>query len=197
MSKPFSQACENNKQFILDKIRAEFPAGSLVLEIGSGTAQHVTYFAESLPDVQWQPTDMPENLATVVAGLADCTLQNISAPLALDVAHEPWPCAQVGGIFSANTLHIMPEAHVEIFFRGVKRALRAGGKLCVYGPFKYQGEFTTPSNARFDEWLKEHNPLSGVRDFEQVAAWAKAAGLQLRFDQALPANNQLLVWEMA
>jgi cyclopropane fatty-acyl-phospholipid synthase-like methyltransferase len=110
---------------------------------------------------------------------------------------EPWPVARVDGIFSANTLHIMPAAHVEYFFRGVQRTLRTGGKLCVYGPFKYQGEFTTSSNARFDEWLKERNPLSGVRDFEHVDTLAKAAGLQLRFDHALPANNQLLVWAMA
>jgi cyclopropane fatty-acyl-phospholipid synthase-like methyltransferase len=102
----------------------------------------------------------------------------------------------VDGIFSANTLHIMPAAHVEHFFHGVKRVLRPGGRLCVYGPFKYGGEFTTPSNARFDQWLKERNPLSGVRDFEQVAAWAREAGLRLRADHALPANNQLLVWEL-
>ena len=195
MSKPYSQACENNKQVILEKIRAEFPAGSLVLEIGSGTAQHVRYFAESLPEVRWQPSDLPENLSTVVAGLADSTLRNISAPLALDVAGECWPIAHVDGIFSANTLHIMPETHGEYFFRGVKRTLRSGGKLCVYGPFKYQGKFTTPSNARFDEWLKVRNPLSGVRDFEQIDAWATAAGLHLRCDHAMPANNQLLVWD--
>jgi cyclopropane fatty-acyl-phospholipid synthase-like methyltransferase len=197
MTKPFSQACENNKQYILDVIRAEFFAGALVLEIGTGTAQHVTYFAQSMPDIRWQPSDMPENLATVLAGLADCSLPNISAPLALDVAQEQWPVSHVDGIFSANTLHIMPEAHVEHLFQAVKRVLRPGGKLCVYGPFKYDGAFTTPSNARFDQWLKERNPLSGVRDFEQVDAWASEAGLRLRADHAMPANNQLLVWERA
>jgi cyclopropane fatty-acyl-phospholipid synthase-like methyltransferase len=195
MTKPFSQACENNKQYILDLIRPEFFAGDLVLEIGTGTAQHVTYFAQAMPNVRWQPSDMPENLATVLAGLGDCSLPNISAPLALDVAQEQWPVSRVNGIFSANTLHIMPEAHVEHFFHGVQRVLQSGGRLCVYGPFKYGGAFTTPSNARFDQWLKERNPLSGLRDFERVDAWALAAGLRLRADHAMPANNQLLVWE--
>ncbi len=196
MPKPFSQACENNKQFILDIIRAEFAAGGVVLEIGSYTAQHVIYFAESMPQVQWQPSDMLEHLPTVLAGLADCTLSNIATPLALDVSQQFWPVTQVDGIFSANTLHIMSCTDVEKFFHGVKRTLRTGGKLCVYGPFKYKGEFTTPSNARFDDWLKERNPLSGVRDFEQVDAWALEAGLRLAADHTMPANNQLLLWEM-
>ncbi|MES2603406.1 MAG: DUF938 domain-containing protein [Pseudomonadota bacterium] len=194
--KPFSQACENNKQVILDIIRGEFAAGDLVLEIGSGTAQHVVHFAQAMPAVQWQPTDLPENLATVQAGLADCSLGNVAAPLALDVARNPWPVAPVDGIFTANTLHIMPYAHVEAFFHGVQRILLPGGKLCVYGPFKYHGAFTTPSNARFDDWLKQRNPLSGVRDFEQVDEWANAIGLQLLADHAMPANNQLLVWQL-
>ncbi len=195
MPKPFSQACENNKQYILDVIRQEFPAGSRVLEIGTGTAQHVIHFAQALPEVHWQPSDMPENLATVQAGLADCGLRNIAVPLALDVAQEVWPVSAVDGIFTANTLHIMSEAHVELFFLGVQRVLQPGGRLCVYGPFKYDGEFTTPSNARFDVWLKERDPRSGVRDFERADALAREAGMHLRADHAMPANNQLLVWE--
>lgn len=195
MTKPFSQACENNKQFILDNIRPVFPPGSLVLEIGSLTAQHVLHFAAALPEVRWQPSDLAENLPTVAAGLAGSNLPNIAPPLALDVGAARWPVAQVDGIFTANTLHIMSHAHVELFFHGVERTLRAGGRLCVYGPFKYNGDFTTPSNARFDLWLKERDAQSGVRDFEQVDAWARAAGLQLLADHVMPANNQLLVWE--
>jgi cyclopropane fatty-acyl-phospholipid synthase-like methyltransferase len=195
MAKPFSQSCENNKQYILDIICHEFAAGSRVLEIGSGTAQHVAHFAAAMPAVQWLPSDLPRNLATVQAGLADCSLRNIATPVALDVAAHAWPVAEVDGIFTANTLHIMSEDHVRLFFRGVQRVLRPGGTLCVYGPFKYGGEFTTPSNARFDVWLKERDPLSGVRDFERVDSLAQAAGLQLRADHAMPANNQLLVWD--
>ena len=197
MPKPFSQACENNKQYILNVIRYEFPPGSRVLEIGSGTAQHVVHFAQAMPQVQWLPTDVPQNLATLRAGLEGCGLPNIAPPQALDVAQDAWPVTETDGIFSANSLHIMSEAHVEHFFRGAGRVLRPGGRLCVYGPFKYDGEFTTPSNARFDAWLKQRDPLSGVRDFEWVDALARDAGLVLRADHAMPANNQLLVWEKA
>lgn len=195
--KPFSQACENNKQYILDIIRYEFPAGSRVLEIGSGTGQHVIHFAQAMPEVQWLPSDMPQNLATLQAGLADCNLPNIAAPVALDVAQQVWTVSAVDGIFTANTLHIMSAAHVERFFRGVQNVLLPGGRLCVYGPFKYGGEFTTPSNARFDLWLKERDRDSGVRDFEWVSQLAQSAGMQLIADHAMPANNQLLVWKMA
>lgn len=195
MSKPFSQACENNKQYILDKLLPLFSAGSMVLEIGTLTAQHICFFAEAMPLVYWLPSDLPGNLPTVLAGLEDCSLPNISAPLALDVAEEPWPMGQVDGIFSANTFHIMPYEYVERFFHGVGRVLKAGGVLCVYGPFKYCGEFTTPSNASFDVWLKQRDSHSGVRDFEQVQASAEKAGLELLADHSMPANNQMLVWQ--
>jgi hypothetical protein len=195
MSKPFSQACENNKAVILDHIRPVFGDGSLVLEVGTGTAQHVCFFAAALPAVQWQPSDVPANIPVVLAGLADCPLHNIAAPVALDVAQQPWPVGIVDGVFSANTLHIMSWAQVGAFLRGAGHSLRTGGRLCVYGPFRYHGEFSTPSNARFDAWLKERDPASGVRDFEAVNARAEAAGLKLLADHAMPANNQLLVWE--
>jgi hypothetical protein len=194
MSKPFSQACENNKQYILDKLLPLFSAGSMVLEIGTLTAQHICFFAEAMPLVYWIPSDLDENLPTVLAGLEDCMLPNISAPLALDVAEEPWPIGQVDGIFTANTLHIMRYEYAARFFAGAGSVLKEGGVLCVYGPFKYGGEFTTPSNASFDVWLKQRDSLSGVRDFEQVQTWAEEAGLELLADHNMPANNQLLVW---
>jgi SAM-dependent methyltransferase len=194
MTKPFSQACENNKQYILDKLLPLFSAGSMVLEIGTLTAQHICYFAEAMPLVYWIPSDLDVNLPTVLAGLEDSTLPNISAPLELDVADEPWAIGQVDGLFTANTLHIMRYDYVERFFRNAGSVLKAGGVLCVYGPFKKGGEFTTPSNASFDVWLKQRDPLSGVRDVEQVQLWAAEAGLELLADHNMPANNQMLIW---
>lgn len=195
MALPFSQACENNKQYILNKLLPLFPASSIVLEIGSLTAQHVTFFASAMPLTYWIPSDIPDNLPTLLAGLTASRAPNISAPLALDVAQQPWPIGPVDGIFSANTLHIMRYEYVQQFFRGAGNVVRQGGKLVVYGPFKYGGNFTTPSNASFDGWLKQRDPLSGVRDFEQVQIWAEEAGFELLADHAMPANNQLLVWQ--
>ncbi len=202
--KPFSQACENNKHFILDRIKGQFQAGTVVLEIGSRTAQHVTFFAAMMPTVRWLPSDIPENLATLIDCLDGDLHANIASPFALDVTQNPWQLsdadsdagARVDGVFTANTLHIMPEAAVECFFRGVGRVLRPGGKLCVYGPFKYNGEFTTASNEQFDVHLRSQHAESGVRDFERVDDLAKEQNMQLMNVHEMPANNQLLVWRM-
>ena len=202
-TKPFSQACENNKRFILDRIADQFQPGNVVLEIGSGTAQHILFFAEMMPQVQWQPSDMPQNIPTMLAGLTDHPFHNVSAPFTLDVMQKPWPLARADepaasfdGIFTANTLHIMPYEAVVCFFSGVGNVLRRGGKLCVYGPFKYEGEFTTPSNARFDAHLKGFDPRMGIRDFEQIQLLAESQKLELIADHDMPANNQLVIWQM-
>ncbi len=195
MSKPFSQACENNKAAIVSIISQYFPDAITVLEIGSYSAQHIQYFADKLPQILWQPSDTPDNLPLLTAGLEDVMLDNIMPPLALDVSQQAWPVKLVAGIFSANTLHIMAQTYVKDFFDGAGKILEAGGYLCVYGPFKYDGEFTSDSNARFELWLKERDPFSGVRDFEEVNALAQQAGMTLVADHAMPANNQLLVWQ--
>jgi cyclopropane fatty-acyl-phospholipid synthase-like methyltransferase len=199
MTKPFSQACENNKRPILAHLRNVFAAGETVLEIGSRTAQHVEFFAEMMPNVRWQPTDIAENMPTLIDALSENTLSNIAPPVMLDVTINPWPLDAMisdtfDGIFSANTLHIMPASAVESFFAGVGKALGPNGRLCVYGPFKYDGEFTTQSNADFDASLKEQYPLSGIRDFEWVDALARAQGLSLIDDFDMPSNNQFVIW---
>lgn len=195
MSKPFSQACENNKAAILAVIRQYFRGDLTVLEIGSYTGQHAQYFASQLPQVTWQPSDIQDNLPIVEAGLADLTLSNILPPLVLDVSQQPWPVKIAGGVFSANTLHIMAQEKLEDFFHGVGLVLQTGGFLCVYGPFKYAGEYTSDSNASFELWLQERDPVSAIRDFETVNALAEKAGLTLVTDHPMPANNQLLVWK--
>ena len=195
MAIPFSQACENNKASILSILNQYFQSGITVLEIGSYTTQHVQYFAQQLPEVTWLPSDMPKNLAMVEGGLALEETPNILSPLALDVSQEQWPVEQTEGIFSANTLHIMSEKHVERFFIGAGKILLPQCYLCVYGPFKYEGNYTSDSNARFQDWLQDRDPASGIRDFETVDALAKEAGLELVADHVMPANNQLLVWQ--
>ena len=194
MSKPYSQACENNKAVILEFIRRYFDAGSTVLEIGSYTAQHIQFFADHLASVTWQPTEIETNMAILQDGLEGCASNNILAPITLEVQMNPWPVNEADNIFSANTLHIMAEKFVMEFFRGAGQVLRPGGYLCVYGPFKYAGHYTSDSNARFQEWLLRQDPVSGIRDFELVNDLAEKAGMALVEDHAMPANNQLLAW---
>jgi cyclopropane fatty-acyl-phospholipid synthase-like methyltransferase len=190
-----SEACERNKGPILEVLRDAFAACHSALEIGSGTGQHAVHFATHLPQLSWQPSEpapVPQALAERVrlAGLP-----NLRAPLALDVRQLPWPLPAVDAIFSANTLHIMSWDSVAQFFQGVGGVLAADGVLCVYGPFNYEGRYTSASNAEFDLWLKARDPQSAIRDFEAVDALARAQRLSLLADHAMPANNRTLVWQ--
>lgn len=192
---PSSEACERNKGPILDVLRDAFATARRVLEIGSGTGQHAVWFARHLPHLDWQPTEQAAELAGLRMRVAAEGTPNLREPLELDVRRQPWPVAAADALFSANTLHIMAWEGVEAFFAGVAAVLAApGATLAVYGPFRYRGDYTSASNAAFDQWLKGRDPLSGIRDFEAVDALARAAGLALAADHAMPANNQLLVW---
>lgn len=190
---PYSQACENNKLPILQVLRQHLGKSARVLEIAGGTGQHAVYFAESLPGIHWQSSDIAENVATLNVRIEHAALENLPGAIELDVNGD-WPDQQFDAIYSANCLHIIAESSVENFFRGVGPRLNENGLLLVYGPFKYDGEFTTESNARFDEWLKARDPASGIRDFEWINTLADHAGLDFVADNAMPANNQLLVW---
>lgn len=194
-SKPHAPACDRNRDPILAVLRKHFADRRRVLEIGSGTGQHAVYFAEAMPWLEWQASDVEENLPAIRAWLDDARLPNTPAPLALDVL-GPWPDVQADAVFTANTLHIMAWAGVEAFFDGVGRVLSgaAGGTLVAYGPFNYGGAYTSESNREFDGWLKARDPRSGIRDFEAIDALAGAAGLRLVDDVAMPANNRCLVW---
>ena len=194
-NKPFSESCEQNREPILAVLREVFAGRSHALEIGSGTGQHAVYFGAELPHLRWQTADLPMHHAGIRLWLADAALPNVLPPLALDVNHNNWNTGRYDAVFSANTLHIMGWPEVEKFFVGVGQVLESGGVLAVYGPFNYNSQFTSESNARFDVWLKNRGPASGVRDFEAVDALARAQGLALRHDYAMPVNNRTLVWK--
>jgi cyclopropane fatty-acyl-phospholipid synthase-like methyltransferase len=191
---PFSQACENNKNYILEVLDRHLSAPERVLEIGGGTGQHAEHFTKHLPHLNWQATDLANNVDSLNQRILKAGRANLPRAIALDVTQHPWDCGNPSHIFTANSLHIMAESSVREFFAGTKEQIVSGGFLFVYGPFKYQGEFTSESNASFDLWLKARNPVSGVRDFETVNDYAANAGLVLLEDNDMPANNQLLVW---
>jgi cyclopropane fatty-acyl-phospholipid synthase-like methyltransferase len=194
MDKPFSESCVQNRDPILAVLREWFADRRHVLEIGSGTGQHAVYFAPELPHLVWQTADVPPHHAGIRAWLDDAAPPNVRPPLALDVNDTAWHGGCYDAVFSANTLHIMGWQEVEKCFAGIGSVLEAGGVLAIYGPFNYNGAFTSDSNARFDAWLKARDPASGVRDFEAVDALAREQGLVLQQDIAMPANNRTLIW---
>ncbi len=196
MDKPYSPACERNREPILDLLRPHFASRQQVLEIGSGTGQHAVHFAAALPHLLWQCADRAPYLSGIRQWLAEAALANTPAPLTLDV-NGPWPAARFDAVFSANTLHIMSMTEVETLFGHLPDVMADDATVVIYGPFRYRGAHSSASNAAFDESLRANNAASGIRDFEWVDRLASAIGLRLIEDRAMPANNRGLVWQRA
>lgn len=174
-----------------------------VLEVGSGTGQHVVHFARHSPDVAWWPSDLNEqHLKSISAWRAHAELLNVAAPLRIDLSNPDWVRAMqdAGGpkdllaVFCANVVHIAPWRVAEGLVAGASRALRADGQLLLYGPFKRDGKHTALSNAVFDASLREGNPEWGVRDVADLEKLAGTMGLGLSESIEMPANNLILVF---
>ena len=191
--KPCSEACERNRIPILEVLRDHFADRRHVLEIGSGTGQHAVHFAAALPQLTWQTSDLEPSLPGIRSWVGESGLPNLPQPIALDVT-GPWPDTRFDAVFTANTLHIMGWPEVCALFAALPRVLTADAVLAVYGPFNYDGRFTSPSNAAFDAWLKQRSAHSGIRDFAAVDQLARSIGFDLLEDRPMPANNRTLVW---
>ena len=192
--KPYSAACERNREPILAVLREAFADRRRVLEIGSGTGQHAVHFAAGLPHLVWQPSERVENVPGIRLWRDEAGLANLLAPIELDLNQDPWPDVRPDAVFSANTLHIISWSEVQTLLERIARILPAGGVLALYGPFNYSGQYTSASNASFDALLRARDPLSGIRNFEHVDALIRAHGLRLTQDVPMPANNRTLVW---
>jgi cyclopropane fatty-acyl-phospholipid synthase-like methyltransferase len=193
-AKPHAPACDRNQGPILDVLKTCFSDRKQALEIGSGTGQHAVFFAKAMPWLTWQTADLAENLPGIRLWLEDARLPNLPPPIELQAA-GPWPKGPYDAVFSANTLHIMSWANVQKLFAALDGVMAKDSVLAVYGPFNYDGKFTSASNAGFDVWLKQRSTESGIRDFEAVNALAASIGLTLLADYAMPANNRTLVWK--
>ena len=190
----FSEASDRNKDPILDVLKQYLNKGQKVLEVGSGAGQHAIHISANMPEIRWQPTEILENLQSLRSNLEQYSGVNVEPPFELNVCSNSWSERSFSGIYTANTLHIIGENLVEHFFRGAAEVLEKDGLLVVYGPFKYQGKYTSESNARFDQWLQSRDPLSAIRSFEYVDKLASDQGFKLEQDIQMPANNQILIW---
>lgn len=194
LHKPHAPSCDRNREPILAVLRSQFADRHAVLEVGSGTGQHAVYFAQAMPQLVWQTSEVADNLPAIRLWLDEAQLPNTPAPLELDVTGA-WPALQVDAVFTANTLHIMSWTEVQCLFTQLPQVLTADAKLAIYGAFNYGGQFTSTSNAEFDAWLRSRASHMGIRDMEAVNALAEAIGFQLLDDLAMPANNRLLIWQ--
>ena len=192
--KPFSPASERNRDPIAKLLQPLLAEAETVLEIGSGTGQHAVYFGARMPHLTWLTSDLPENHSAIRMWVEEAALPNVRPPFVLDVDGNEWPVVRADAAYTANTLHIVSWSSVEHMFAGVSRVIKATGLFCVYGPFIYDGEHTSQSNAQFDRSLRARDPQSGIRDFEKIGELAARNKLLLQDDCAMPANNRLLVF---
>jgi SAM-dependent methyltransferase len=193
-----SPPAERNKQPILDVLSRVLPARGLVLEIASGTGQHVVHFAAALPGLRWQPSDPdPELRRSIEARRAEAALPNLLPPVDLDVlGAAPWPISRADAVLCSNMIHVAPRAATGALLRGAARLLPPDGMLVLYGPYRRGGRHTSPGNEEFDRALRAENPEWGLRDAEAVVAEAAGEGLALREIVEMPANNLTLVLAM-
>jgi len=194
-SKPFSSSSEENKHVILDSIKPLLKNSKLVLEIASGTGQHAVFFAENMPQLIWHTSDLLPSHEGIKRWIFEAQLNNVIPPFTLNVSEDNWPTDTFDTLYSANSFHIMSKQNVSDFFSKLPTVLNSKGLVIIYGPFNYQGDFTSESNARFNDWLKSNNPHSGIKDFEWCNDLANKANLVLVDDLEMPQNNRILVWQ--
>jgi SAM-dependent methyltransferase len=188
-------AAERNKAPILEVLRRVLPPRGLVLEIGSGTGQHVAHFAKALSQLSWQPSDPDtENRRSIALWSRVEELGNVRAPLALDVRERPWPIDAADAIVGINVVHVSPWAATLALFDAAREVLPPEGVLFLYGPYRRGGRLTAPSNETFDADLRAHDPEWGLRDVDELAEVAARAGFVLAEIVDMPANNFSLVF---
>ena len=192
MTKPYSESCDQNKEVILSVLTPILAPCLDVLEIGSGTGQHAVYFADKLPHLLWHASDCQPYLSGINSWVSEARLSNVKEPFELDVSKSKWPAMEVDAVFTANSVHIMHQDDVENLIRCTASVLKKQGSFIIYGPFNYAGAYTSESNARFDNWLKDRDPLSSIKHFEDIDQQANINGLTLVKDYSMPANNRIL-----
>jgi len=184
-----------NRDAILDVLRRVLPPKGVVLEIASGSGEHAAYFAQSLPALDWQPTDPdPDALASIAAHRAYAGLANLLAPLRIDVTAKEWPVDRADAVMCCNMIHIAPWAACIGLIAGAARMLSTGGLLYLYGPYKIGGRHTAPTNQAFDEQLRARDPAWGIRDLDDVTALAGRHGFTLAETVPMPANNLSVIF---
>jgi SAM-dependent methyltransferase len=189
-----SPSAERNKGPVAEVLKQALPDRGLVLEIGSGTGQHVLHFAREAPHLTWQPSERDaECLQSIALWLAAERPANVLAPLRLDVREEPWPISSAAAVVSLNMIHIAPWDAGMALIRGAAAILEPGAVLFLYGPFRRGDKHTSPSNEAFDRQLRAQSPAWGVRDLEEVTRYATAHGFALPETYEMPANNLSVV----
>lgn len=193
--KTLQTACDRNQGPILEVLKEVIsPENRSLFEIGSGSAQHAIFMAPHFSHIFWTTSDVVGNAKLIKENLQAAKIPNIKGPFQFEVGKDDFPRVPYDLIFTANTFHIMSWKNCKTLMKNLGTRLREGSQVIIYGPFNYNGTFTSESNAEFDKMLKEKNPESGIRSFEDVNANMLKNGFALYKDYEMPANNRTLVY---
>jgi len=193
--KRHAPATLRNREVIAAVLADWLPAAGTVLEVASGSGEHVVHFAAAFPALHWQPSDPdPAGLVSIAAWSADAGLANIAAPLALDAAAVDWPIDHADAILCINMVHISPWSATLGLLAGAARLLAPGAPLILYGPYIEPDVPTAEGNLAFDASLRARDPMWGLRYLDAVKAAAAASGLTFTERRAVPANNLMLLF---
>lgn len=196
MSRPVAPACERNKGPILEVLKKHItPEHRSLLEVGSGTGQHAHYLAPHFPHLQWTTSDILPNHEAIKQWINDDAIKNVAGPVEYEVGRDSFPTGQYNIVFTANTFHIMAWDLVKNLISQLGENLSQDALVIIYGPFNYQGDYTSASNKDFDQWLKQKDPLSAIRHFEDVKQAFTESSFILVNDHEMPANNRMLVFQ--
>jgi len=190
----FSDACERNKIPILKVLNEELDSGT-VLEIGSGTGQHSVFFSKEIPSIKWYPSDTISNFESLNAFVTNYQNKNLQTPLIIDITQDEWIDFNVDYVFTSNTFHIINNALLTFFFYQCSKVMKSNGKLIIYGPFKFDNQFNSPSNQTFDKLLKESDSFSGLKNFEEIVSIALKFDFIFSKKYEMPAYNNILVFK--
>ena len=192
---PFSESAERNQKPIAQVLKDFITKQDRnIFEIGSGTGQHAAYLGSCFSHLDWQTSDVKSNHSTIQAYIDRANLNNLLSPIEFEVGKTPWPRKRFDIVYTANTLHIMSWKNVKTTLKSVNKIMNEGGQFFIYGPFKFDGEFTSESNEKFDLILKENDPQRGIRNFEDIKTNLEKNNLMFTNKIEMPANNMILVF---
>ena len=190
--KPYAISCDRNSEPILEVLKSKLKGKKHLFEVGAGTAQHAIFMAPHFLETTWTVSDRQENHDGIQLWLRDFPRTNVQGPLRYEIGKDPFPGSDVDMVFTANTIHIVSWETSLKLFEDLSTHLKSGGEFLVYGAFNYNGQFTSPSNEKFNQWLLDRDSQSGIRDFELVKQALAERSFQLLDDIEMPANNRML-----
>ncbi len=193
--KPYAISCDRNSAPILEVLKEYLKDYKKLVEMGAGTGQHAIYMAPHFPELEWYLLDQKDRHEGIKTWLHDFPRANVKGPIEYSIGENDWPISDCDVVFTSNTLHIVSWEKDLQFFDDLTNALSSGGLFMAYGAFNYNGDFSSESNKKFEEWLKERDPASGIKDFEKVKAELEKRDFELVKDHEMPSNNRLLVFK--